>query len=147
MRLLVVQEQHGGYGVTVNTRVCGTRNLGSIPSSRPNQPAETRMCFGLTRNIMCIYLWYMKTQVNLKIDATIKENAQRRARELGLSLSSVVNATLSQFARTGELELSSAPRMTPYLERLVKEAREDYEAGKLEVYDNVDDLMSSLNKR
>jgi len=89
----------------------------------------------------------MKTQVNLKIDATIKENAQRRARELGLSLSSVVNATLSQFARTGELELSSAPRMTPYLERLVKEAREDYEAGKLEVYDNVDDLMSSLNKR
>ena len=68
----------------------------------------------------------MKTQVNLKIDSNIKKNAQKRAKELGLSLSSVVNATLSQFARTGELELSSAPKMTPYLENLVKEARKEY---------------------
>lgn len=88
----------------------------------------------------------MKTQVNLKIDATIKKNAQKRAKELGLSLSSVVNATLSQFARTGELELSSAPRITPFLENLVKEARSHYEAGKLEEFDTVDDLVASLNK-
>ena len=88
----------------------------------------------------------MKTQVNLKIDTSIKEGAQKRAKELGLSLSAVVNATLSQFARTGELELSAAPRMTPFLENLVKEARTDYEAGKLEVFDTVDDLVASLNK-
>lgn len=88
----------------------------------------------------------MKTQVNLKIDSSIKKNAQKRAKELGLSLSSVVNATLSQFARTGELELSVAPRMTPFLEALVKEARAEYEAGKLEVYENADDLLASLNK-
>lgn len=89
----------------------------------------------------------MKTQVNLKIDAHIKEKAQKRAAELGLSLSSVVNATLSQFARTGELELSAAPRMTPYLEGLIKEARHDYEAGKLEIFDTVDDLIASLDKQ
>lgn len=88
----------------------------------------------------------MKTQVNLKIDTHIKEKAQKRAQELGLSLSSVVNATLSQFARTGELELSTAPRMTPFLENLVKEARADYEAGKLKVYENADDFIASLNK-
>ncbi len=88
----------------------------------------------------------MKTQVNLKIDLHIKNGAQKRAKELGLSLSSVVNATLSQFARTGELELSVAPRMTPFLESLVKEARAGYEAGKLEVYDNADDFLASLNK-
>ena len=62
----------------------------------------------------------MKTQVNLKIDDNVKKNAQRRAKELGLSLSAVVNATLSQFARTGELELSTAPRMTTFLENLVR---------------------------
>ncbi len=84
----------------------------------------------------------MKTQVNLKIDVHVKERAQKRAEELGLSLSAVVNATLSQFARTGELELSVAPRMTPYLEELVKEARADYKAGKLKVFD---DLMADLN--
>ena len=88
----------------------------------------------------------MKTQVNLKIDAHVKETAQKRAKELGLSLSSIVNATLSQFARTGELELSTAPRMTPLLENLVAEARADYNAGKLETFDTVDDLLHSLNK-
>jgi addiction module RelB/DinJ family antitoxin len=88
----------------------------------------------------------MKTQVNLKIDDAVKKNAQERAKQLGLSLSAVVNATLSQFARTGELELSTAPRMTPFLEGLVKEARANYEAGKLEEFDSVDDLVASLNK-
>jgi addiction module RelB/DinJ family antitoxin len=88
----------------------------------------------------------MKTQVNLKIDVHVKEKAQKRAAELGLSLSSVVNATLSQFARTGELNLSSAPAMTPFLETVVKEARADYEAGNLKVYENADDFIASLNK-
>jgi len=88
----------------------------------------------------------MKTQVNLKIDSHVKKNAQKRAAELGLSLSSVVNATLSQFARTGELELSVAPRMTPYLEKIVKEARAEYEAGETSgPFNTAEDLMKHLN--
>lgn len=88
----------------------------------------------------------MKTQVNLKVDAAVKKKAQKRAKELGLSLSAVMNATLSQFARTGELELSVAPRMTPYLEGLVKEAREDYAAGKTSgPFNTVDELMEHLD--
>ena len=87
----------------------------------------------------------MKTQVNLKIDSKIKKAAQRRAKELGLSLSSVVNATLGQFARTGELELSSAPKMTPYLEELVAEARKEYEAGKTSgPFKTADEMIKSL---
>lgn len=72
----------------------------------------------------------MKTQVNLKIDSSVKKDAQRRASELGLSLSSLVNVTLKQFARTGTIELSSAPKMTAYLENIVKEARAELVAGK-----------------
>lgn len=88
----------------------------------------------------------MKTQVNLKIDNSVKKQAQLRAKELGLSLSSIVNATLKQFARTGELELSSAPKMTPYLEDLVLEARKNYAEGKTSgPFDNIDDLMKHLN--
>ena len=71
----------------------------------------------------------MKIQINLKIDSNIKKDAQKRAKELGLSLSSIVNATLGQFARTGELEFSTAPKMTPYLEDLIAEARKEYELG------------------
>ncbi len=87
----------------------------------------------------------MKTQVNLKIDSDIKERAQKRAQELGLSLSSIVNATLSQFARTGELKLSVAPRITPYLEELVVEARKEYLSGKTSgPFSTADDLLKHL---
>jgi len=58
----------------------------------------------------------------------------------------VVNATLSQFARTGELELSVAPRMTPCLEGLVTEVREDYAAGKTSgPFSNAEDLLKHLS--
>lgn len=88
----------------------------------------------------------MKTQVNIKIDNSIKRQAQKRAKELGLSLSSVVNATLKQFARTGELELSAAPRITPYLEEVVLEARKNYKEGKTSgPFTNTEDLMEHLN--
>ena len=88
----------------------------------------------------------MKTQVNLKIDNAVKKQAQQRAKELGLSLSSIVNATLKQFARTGELELSAAPKMTPYLEELVLEARKNYKEGNYSgPFDNAEDLMKHLN--
>ncbi len=36
---------YGDYGVTVNTEVCGTFNLGSIPSSPPEKRPE-RVFFG-----------------------------------------------------------------------------------------------------
>ena len=87
----------------------------------------------------------MKTQVNFKIDNSVKKQAQKMAEELGLSLSSVVNATLKQFARTGELELSSAPKITPYLEELVSEARKHYAEGKTSgPFDNAKDLIKHL---
>ncbi len=89
----------------------------------------------------------MKTQVNLKIDTDVKKKAQKKASELGLSLSSVVNATLKQFAKTGELHLSSKKyTATPYLERIAAEAMKEYKEGKSSgPFDNADDLMHHLN--
>ena len=87
----------------------------------------------------------MKTQVNLKIDNDVKTQAQARAKELGLSLSSVVNVTLKRFAKTGEIEITTSHKMTPYLEEIVREAREEYKAGKTKSFSNVDDLMKHLN--
>jgi len=88
----------------------------------------------------------MKTQVNLKIDNDVKKQAQKRAMEIGLSLSSIVNATLKQFARTGELELSSAPKISPYLGELVLEARTEYMRGKTSgPFDNAEDLIKHLD--
>lgn len=87
----------------------------------------------------------MKTQVNLKIDNDVKKLAQQKAKDIGLSLSSIVNSTLKQFARTGELELSTAPRITTYLENVVLEARKDYKEGKTSgPFNNTDDLIKHL---
>ena len=88
----------------------------------------------------------MKTQVNLKIDTDIKKKAQKTAKALGLSLSSVVNASLIQFARTGELNISTSSKMTPYLENIVKQAREEYAKGETEgPFSNTKDFMRGLN--
>ncbi|MCF7835810.1 MAG: hypothetical protein K9M15_01680 [Candidatus Marinimicrobia bacterium] len=88
----------------------------------------------------------MKTQINIKVDTNTKKHAQRQAKRLGLSLSSVVNATLVQFAKTGELELSASPKITSFLEDLVNEARRDYKAGNVSgPFGKTSDLMKHLN--
>jgi len=87
----------------------------------------------------------MKIQVNLKIDKSTKTQAQKKAKDIGISLSSVVNATLKQFARTGEFYVSSNPSPTPYLEEIVLEARKDYREGHTSgPFDNANDLIKYL---
>lgn len=51
----------------------------------------------------------MKTTTSIKLDTKIKEEASQLASELGLSLSSVINATLKQFVTERRVVLSAAP--------------------------------------
>lgn len=71
----------------------------------------------------------MKTVIHIKADTEVKETAQRTARELGLSLSAVMNAYLRQFIRNREVHLSAIPRMTPELERLLADTEKDIARG------------------
>ncbi|MBX2866692.1 type II toxin-antitoxin system RelB/DinJ family antitoxin [Candidatus Kaiserbacteria bacterium] len=81
--------------------------------------------------------------MNIKIDEKIKETAQKKAAELGLSLSSVVNATLSQFARTGELSVRTT---SPKLNMMVADARKELKEGKTEgPFSTADDMIDSLD--
>lgn len=72
----------------------------------------------------------MKTIINIKTDKEVKENAQKIAADLGLTLSAVVNASLKQFIRSKEVYFSAIPRMTPELEELIGRVRKDYALGK-----------------
>ncbi|MDP2669341.1 MAG: type II toxin-antitoxin system RelB/DinJ family antitoxin [bacterium] len=72
----------------------------------------------------------MKTVINIKTDKKVKDEAKKIAEEMGLSLSAVINAQLKQLVREEELRFSIAPKMTSYLENIVREAREDYADGK-----------------
>lgn len=66
-----------------------------------------------------------KTTINIKADKEIKEKAQKVARDLGMPLSTVINAYLNQFIRTREvhfyLEGELRPPVKKRLDRLQKD--------------------------
>ena len=68
--------------------------------------------------------------INIKTDKEVKENAQKIARELGLPLSTVINAYLKEFIRDREVSFSLEPRLRPEVEKLLKKASQDYRSGK-----------------
>lgn len=72
----------------------------------------------------------MKTVIHIKADKEVKENAQKAAGELGLSLSDVINASLRNFIRTRKVVFSDVPVMTPELEELLSEVEKDLVKGK-----------------
>jgi len=80
----------------------------------------------------------MKTVINIKTEKEIKENAQKIAKDLGISLSDVVNASLRNFIKTREVHFSAVPRMTEELERFIGRFEKDIKDGK-----NMSPVLSS----
>ena len=83
----------------------------------------------------------MKTALNIKADKDIKEKAQKIAAELGLPLSSIINAYLKQFVREEEIYFSIAPTMTRQLEMMIEEAEKDLSQNK-----NISPMFSSAKE-
>ena len=92
----------------------------------------------------------MKTHtiLNVKTDKKLKAEAKKVAEELGVPLSTVINAFLKKFVREKEITLSANPlRPTPYLIECIEEARKEYEAGEVEWFANSDDFLVALKKK
>ena len=90
-----------------------------------------------------------KTVVNIKTDVQVKRGAQKIAKELGLPLSTVVNAYLKEFIRERGVTFSLAPRLRPEIQKLVAQAEEDYKAGRnispaFETAEEMDRYLNSL---
>lgn len=91
----------------------------------------------------------MKTIINIKSDKKVKQMAQGVAKDLGLPLSTVINAYLKQFIRNKEVYFSSAPRMTPELEEIIGLTRKDLKSKKnispiFSTGEEADDYLDSL---
>ena len=91
----------------------------------------------------------MKTVIHIKADHEVKENAQKAATALGLTLSDVINASLRNFIRTREVYFSDIPRMTPELEKLLDKVEEDIKhkrnlAGPFSTPEEMDKYLDSL---
>lgn len=72
----------------------------------------------------------MTTVIHLKADKEVKENAQKLAKELGLSLSDVINASLRNFIRTRAITFSDVPTITPQFAKKLDRIMKDIKAGK-----------------
>jgi addiction module RelB/DinJ family antitoxin len=90
----------------------------------------------------------MKTVINIKADKDVKERAKSIAAELGIPLSTVINAYLKEFVRNREINFSAVPRMSRGLERLIGRAEKDFKAKKnvSGPFDSVRDVMGYLNR-
>lgn len=87
----------------------------------------------------------MKTAaISVKVDPKVKKEAQKIAKELGFSLSDVVNASLRNLARTKTISYSIL-EPSSMLKKAIKAAEKDRAQGKIYgPFDNVEDLMKSL---
>lgn len=67
-----------------------------------------------------------KTILNVKLNKSLKHDAQELADELGLPLSTIVIANLKEFVRSRSLTVSALPRLRPEIERELGQAISDY---------------------
>lgn len=68
--------------------------------------------------------------IYIKTETETKEKAQKVAKELGLSLSAIVNGFLKQFIKTKRVTFSaSSEEPSDYLISLMKKGRENYKSG------------------
>ena len=72
----------------------------------------------------------MKTMINIKADREIKERAQKMARELGLPLSTIINAYLRQFIRNKEVHFFVEGELKPSVKRRLDRLHKDVKEGR-----------------
>ena len=88
------------------------------------------------------------TSLHIKIEPAIKDQAQKTANELGLSLSAVTKALLKQFIRTKRLSVGA--RDMPEIpnartRRHLKQSEEDIKAGRGISFNNIAEARAYIN--
>ena len=88
----------------------------------------------------------MNKVITIKTDAATKKAAQELAKEMGLTLNSLINSYLKQVIVTRHVELYAPEPMTPKLEKLLKEAEEEIKRGGVSrAHDNIEDFLEDLH--
>jgi addiction module RelB/DinJ family antitoxin len=88
------------------------------------------------------------TSLHIQIEPVIKQEAQKTAQELGLSLSSVVKALLKQFIRTKQLSVGIEERPEIPNTRLMqdlKQSEEDIKAGRTIKFKNIEEAITYVD--
>ena len=83
--------------------------------------------------------------ITVKTPLEVKTKAQEVAKELGFSLSSLVNAYLRQLVKTKTIHFSLPEEPTPFLLSSLKKSKEDIKAGRAKSFDNPEDAVNYLD--
>jgi len=86
--------------------------------------------------------------INIKTESNLKHQAQGLAKQLGFSLSSVLNAYLKQFVRSKSVNFSLLDESHPtkWAQKALKESRADVKAGRVSPsFTNAPDALKWLN--
>ena len=86
-----------------------------------------------------------KTMMNIKIDKELKAKAAKLAEDMGFNLSSVISGMLRNFVITRELSITTAPRMTPYLEGAIREVMKEKKSEQSPKFKNSRDAIAWLD--
>ena len=85
--------------------------------------------------------------LSIKTDPDTKAELQSFAKELGVSSTALVNMVIKQTLRDRSVKLEAPLTPTPYLQKLMKEAEEDYTKGDfvtLSSQEDIDNFFDSL---
>lgn len=84
----------------------------------------------LDTDITVVYTSVMKTLISIKTDREVKEGAVATAREMGVPLSTIVNAFLKKFIADKSVTLSAPLKPSKYLTKILKQADKDLKKGR-----------------
>lgn len=85
-----------------------------------------------------------KTLLTIKTDKTIKKSAQSVAEEIGVPLSTVINAFLKQFVRDKEVSFSASYNPSPYLRKVIEESDKELAEGKIKFHKGATAFLKAL---
>lgn len=69
--------------------------------------------------------------INVRVNPVLKVKAQALAQDLGLSLSSLINAYLKHLVKTRKVVLTASEEPTDYLLKIIKKSKEEIKKGKV----------------
>ncbi len=90
----------------------------------------------------------MKTLISIKADPEVKVRAQRVAKEIGIPLSTIINAYLKQLGREKSINFAVPLRPNKKTARLLKKAERDYKKGVniSPAFENAEDAIAYLHR-
>jgi addiction module RelB/DinJ family antitoxin len=87
--------------------------------------------------------------LSIKIDRSLKDQARKTAKALGVSLNAVINQHIKEFINTREIFFTEYKMPNTKTQRLLKRIEKDIKDGKNIVgpFDSVDEFIKSLEKK